>query len=103
MNTTYMMSLPVMAAVCALVGSGLIFSYSVNAQQNTARPILQCFHEGAAVITAPRVDDFSMKQAGIFVEARWTNPLTKEQEILVTTLPCLFHTTAPPLRSRAAN
>jgi hypothetical protein len=103
MNTPYVKSLTIVASVCVLIGSGLIFSCSVNAQQNTAAPILQCFHEGVAVITAPRVDDFLMTQAGIFVEARWTNPLTKEQEILVTTLPCLFHTTAPPARSRVAN
>jgi len=103
MNTLYITSLSIVASVCVLVGSGLIFSYSVNAQQNTARPILQCFHEGAAVITAPQVNDFSMKQTGMFVEARWTNPLTKEQEVLVTTLPCMFHLTTPPVGTRAAN
>ena len=69
MNTPYITSLGIVASVCVLVGSGLIFSYSVNAQQNTAKPILQCFHEGTAVVSAPQVDDFSMKQTGMFVEA----------------------------------
>jgi len=55
------------------------------------------------VITAPQVNDFSMKQTGMFVEARWTNPLTKEQEVLVTTLRCMFHLTTPPVGTRAAN
>jgi hypothetical protein len=105
MDTPYVKYLMI-AVITGVVGSGLLFSvlrYSVYAQQNTPRPSLQCFHEGTVMASAPAVDDFFMKQTGIFIEVRWTNPLTKEHEILVTTLPCMFRATLSRRDQRPVN
>jgi hypothetical protein len=45
-------------AVVLTVGSGIVFRYSVYAQNTTSSTILQCFHDGGIVVTAPSVDDF---------------------------------------------
>jgi hypothetical protein len=86
-----------------MIGSGIVYSYSVYAQSTTFSTILECFHEGDTMVEVPNVEDFKMKQTGIFIEARWTNPVTKEQEVLATTLPCVYHVTQPAAGARSAN
>lgn len=67
-------------------------------------PILRCFSpDGAVVETAPRVDDFLMRQQGTLIEARWTNPNTRTQEVMVTSLGCVYRTTSPAAGSVGAN
>jgi len=67
-------------------------------------PILRCFSpDGAVVETAPRVDDFLMRQQGTLIEARWTNPTTRTQEVLVTSLGCVYRITSPAAGSVGAN
>jgi hypothetical protein len=85
-----------------VIGVGLQESPLLVAQQ-TPRDILQCFEHGEVVVSAPKVDSFLMKQNGMFVEARWMNPVTRETEVLVTTLPCLYHVTQPPADALGAN
>lgn len=102
MNKKYFKLIPAVALGLA-VGSGIIFSYSANAQQNTLRTVLQCFHEGDIMVAVPSVDDFLMTQTGMFLEARWTNPTTQEQEVLVTTLPCMYRVTLPQKDARPAD
>jgi hypothetical protein len=59
-------------------------------------PILACYHDGRIIAEAPLVEDFSLRQQGTMLEARWTNPETREREVLVTTLPCVYRVTNPP-------
>jgi hypothetical protein len=82
--------------VCGGAGCGI-------GAQGEVPMILTCYHAGVPVVEAPAVEDFMLRQQGTMVEARWTNPETREREVVVTTLPCLYRVTAPPEDARPAN
>jgi hypothetical protein len=90
-----------LAWIVGCVSLGLA-ACATEAQTPTSRPVLQCFHGGAVVESAPRVESFLLRQQGTMLEARWINPTTHEEEILVTTLPCLYRVTNPPAGLRPA-
>jgi protein-S-isoprenylcysteine O-methyltransferase Ste14 len=86
-----------------VIGIGILVSVGIAmtghlawAQQEEGETILRCYHAGQAVATAPLVDTFLLRQQGTMLEARWVNPETREEEVLVTTLPCLYRVTRPP-------
>jgi len=88
----------VVAVITCIVGS-----YVLLAQPETRPVILRCYHHGVTVATAPNVESFQLKQTGRFIEARWTDPDTSENEVLVTTLPCLYRVTQPRSDARPAD
>lgn len=98
--------------IASVVAIGVVVSLGIAmtgqwvwAQEEEAATILRCYHAGQAVAVAPLVEDFMLRQQGTMLEARWTNPQTREEEVLVTTLPCLYRVTRPPtgLRPAAVN
>ena len=95
-----------LSAVLAFVLAALVLIPTTHpaAAIQVDDPILRCFSpDGAVVETAPRVDDFLMRQQGTLIEARWTNPTTRTQEVLVTSLGCVYRITSPAAGSVGAN
>lgn len=89
------------AAVAAMLFA-FFSSAFLAAQPDPAPVILRCYAGGQVIASAPSVDDFQLRQRGQFLEAHWTNPTTREREILVATTPCLYRVTSPPAEARPA-
>jgi hypothetical protein len=102
MDDRYFRELIAIAATGMIIG-GIIFSYVAYGQDRSSKTILECFHNGEVKSSVPDVLDFQLKQTGMFIEVRWTNPDTREREVLVTTLPCLYRVTNPPEDVRPAD
>jgi hypothetical protein len=81
-------------AVVVLVGAGATGHGMLT--QEEASSIFACYHDGRIIVEAPKVEDFVLRQQGMMLEARWTNPTSREEEVLVTTLPCVYRVTNPP-------